>query len=295
MVNMNLEWRLLDLEERNGSFNTALDIHLLEKIGNGEKPTLIFSTWKPTVSIGNAQNYSLDVDEKACKENNVEVVRRRSGGQAVFLDSNYFVFSIIGKPELFPKDLTYLRKEICSLAVDTLNEFDVPAEFYQPDNIVVRYGDKFRTLGNSGQVITSKAIVVHGSVRYSLKNIDVMADVLKMNGQKLNSFESEIKMALTDVVAHNPIVDIRKLKDKFLKKFSDKYGAKFIKDELKESEEGRILEIGEELKKNVIGENEYKSRGICYLFLNGENLVPALQKYLPTNKPSTWQESMVRV
>ena len=63
----------------------------------------------------------------------------------------------------------------------------------------------------------------------------------------------------------------------------------------KESEEEKILEIGEELKKNVIGENEYKSRGICYLFLNGENLVPALQKYLPTNKPSTWQESVVRV
>ena len=288
---MNLEWRLLDLEKKDGVFNTALDLSLLEEIGNGEKPTLVFSTWKPTVSIGNAQNYFLDVDKEACERNNVDVVRRKSGGQAVFLDDNYFVFSVVANPELFPKDLTYLRKEICSLVIGMLQKFDVPVEFYQPDNIIVKDKNTFRTLGNSGQVITSKAIIVHGSVRYALKNIDLMVDVLKINGEKLNSFENDIKIALTDIVAYNPGLDIKKLKKAFLEKFAEKYNATFTSESLKD--EKRILEIGDELKENLAGDCNYKSRGICYLFLNGQNLVPALQKYLPTNTPSTWRESVI--
>ena len=288
---MNLEWRLLDLEKKDGVFNTALDLSLLEEIGNGEKPTLVFSTWKPTVSIGNAQNYFLDVDKEACDRNNVDVVRRKSGGQAVFLDDNYFVFSVVANPELFPKDLTYLRKEICSLVIGMLQKFDVPVEFYQPDNIIVKDKNTFRTLGNSGQVITSKAIIVHGSVRYALKNIDLMVDVLKINGEKLNSFENDIKIALTDIVAYNPGLDIKKLKKAFLEKFAEKYNATFTSESLKD--EKRILEIGDELKENLAGDRNYKSRGICYLFLNGQNLVPALQKYLPTNTPSTWRESVI--
>ena len=189
---MNLEWRIIDTGEREGSFNTAIDVALLESVGNNEsKPAIVMTEWKPTVSLGNSQSYFLDVDEKACKKHNVQVVRRRSGGQAVFLDNNYFVFSVIAKPDMFPKDLTLLRKWFCNMVVEMLTDYDVPVEFYQPDNIVIRNGDKFRTIGNSGQVITSKAIAVHGSVRYSLKNLDVMTDVLKVNGQKLQQFEEE--------------------------------------------------------------------------------------------------------
>ena len=228
---MNLEWRIIDTGEREGSFNTAIDVALLESVGNNEsKPAIVMTEWKPTVSLGNSQSYFLDVDEKACKKHNVQVVRRRSGGQAVFLDNNYFVFSVIAKPDMFPKDLTLLRKWFCNMVVEMLTDYDVPVEFYQPDNIVIRNGDKFRTIGNSGQVITSKAIAVHGSVRYSLKNLDVMTDVLKVNGQKLQQFEDEIKDILGDVTSHNPNIAKKDLKTAFVTHFAGKYSAKYIRD-----------------------------------------------------------------
>src|SRR3989344_7533226 len=179
---MNLEWRIIDTGEREGSFNTAIDVALLESVGNdGSKPAIVMTEWKPTVSLGNSQSYFLDVDEKACKKHNVQVVRRRSGGQAVFLDENYFVFSVIAKPDMFPRDLTLLRKWFCNLVVELLHDYDIPAEFYRPDNVVIRNENNFKTIGNSGQVITNKSVVVHGSVRHSLKNLDVMLDVLKVN------------------------------------------------------------------------------------------------------------------
>jgi len=293
---MNLEWRIIDIEEREGSFNTAIDVALLESVGNNEsKPAIVMTEWKPTVSLGNSQSYFLDVDEKACKKHNVQVVRRRSGGQAVFLDNNYFVFSVIAKPDMFPKDLTLLRKWFCNMVVEMLTDYDVPVEFYQPDNIVIRNGDKFRTIGNSGQVITSKAIAVHGSVRYSLKNLDVMTDVLKVNGQKLQQFEDEIKDILGDVTSHNPNIAKKDLKTAFVTHFAGKYSAKYIRDNLKDSEIDKINAIASDLTKNVAREDRYKSRGVCYFFLNGQNLVPSLQQFLPYNTPSLWQESVVQI
>ena len=292
---MSLEWRVLNLKEKCGSFNTALDMVLLESVGNSESnPAIVLTEWKPTVSLGNSQNYFLDVDEEACKKNNVQVIRRRSGGQAVFLDENYFVFSVIAKPDMFPRDLTLLRKWFCNLVVELLHDYDIPAEFYRPDNVVIRNENNFKTIGNSGQVITNKSVVVHGSVRHSLKNLDVMLDVLKVNGQKLQPYEGEIKNILSDVTRYNKEIKKDDLKIAFLNNFARKYSAKYIQDDLKDSEIEKINALAENLTENVHGEKKYKSKGVCYFFLDGQNLVPSLQKFLPYNTPSAWQDSVIQ-
>ncbi len=290
---MSLELRIIEPGKKNGAFNTALDMALLELVGNNEsKPTIVLSDWEPTVSLGNSQNYFLDADEEACRRRGVQIVRRKSGGQAVFLDDNYFVFSVIAKPNMFPKDLTILRKWFCNLVIEMLTDYNIPAEFYQPDNIVIKDGNRFRTLGNSGQIITNKAIVVHGSIRYSLKNLDIMTDVLKVNGQKLHQFKDEIENILADVERYKCKID---LKQAFLDHFSSKYQANFLRGELSLTEKNKTNKIADDLIKNVSGEINYKSRGVCYFFLNGQNLVPSLQKFLPENKPSEWLDSVIQL
>ena len=57
----------------------------------------IFLLWKvePTVMIGRHQVTTLEIDEEYVKNNNIQIVRRNSGGGAVYTDPGCFQFSFI--------------------------------------------------------------------------------------------------------------------------------------------------------------------------------------------------------
>ena len=292
---MNLEWRVLKIKEQDGFFNTALDNTILKEVSEGNSPpTILFTEWRPTVSLGRNQNYSLDVDEESCKKYGVDIVRRKSGGQAVFLDEGYFVFSTIAPKGTFSGDLSQLRKFFCDISIGTLNELGVPASFHEPDNIIIEKPYK-RTLGNSGQIIRRDGLIAHGSVRYKLINLTMMLDVLKVNGYKLQTYEKEIKRVIADAYTYNPDIKKDHIKNVFLSKFSEMYGGTFSNGNLTADEKRNLkFFIEEERKKEwLIGEENYPPKGVCYFFLNGKNLVPSLQNILPYNKPSTIADSTI--
>ena len=81
-------WRNLPLEVRNGFWNMALDEAILQKaIKNSVPNTLRFYKWKPsTASIGRNQSLRDEIDIEFAKEKGFNVVRRITGGGAVFND-----------------------------------------------------------------------------------------------------------------------------------------------------------------------------------------------------------------
>ena len=290
---MNLEWRVIELGRREGSFNTAVERVLFESVAEGtSKPVLLFTEWKPTVSLGNSQSYVLDVDHDACKKHDVEVIRRRSGGQAVYLDEGYVVFSAIAPPSVFGSNLTKIRNAFCDIMVETLQQMKVPAEFYPPSNVVINERT-YRTLGNSGQILhPEKPAVLQGSIRHRMINLDTMLDVLKVNNHKLNSYAREIYPLLADVDTYNgkkKKEDVQyALLHKFLEKTFDGREGMLTHKELGKVQRYQTKEQSPEW---VRGKSKYPSRGVCYFFLNGKNLVPSLQSILPYNKPSTVEDS----
>ena len=162
-----MKCRFLNLPLRDGFTNTALEQALLEDTEASQEFTIAFTGWKPTVLIGNSQRSSLDVDQRTCKDRGIPIVRRFSGGQAVFIDKNYIVVNVFGPRPLFPISLTELRKDFCKVIIRALDQFGIPVNFYEPDNVVVS-SPRIRTLGNSGQVIKAKSIWLQGSIRYEL-------------------------------------------------------------------------------------------------------------------------------
>jgi lipoate-protein ligase A len=83
------EWRFIPLEIDNGSRNMALDEAILTHAIKGKSPnTIRFYKWKPsTVSIGRHQSLSAEVDIETLNQLNFNVVRRITGGGAVFHDA----------------------------------------------------------------------------------------------------------------------------------------------------------------------------------------------------------------
>ena len=81
------QWRLTTLNTFSGSTNMAYDEVLLNAVVDGtiDTPILRFYHWiMPTISIGRFQSIHKDIDLVQCKKDHIPVVRRPTGGRAVF-------------------------------------------------------------------------------------------------------------------------------------------------------------------------------------------------------------------
>ncbi|WP_455363982.1 lipoate--protein ligase family protein [[Eubacterium] cellulosolvens] len=88
-------WRLIISEDDDPYRNIALDESLAQSIGSGDKPnTLRFYRNSSTVFIGRFQSIDLEVDVDICNEYNIPVIRRFTGGGAVFHDKGNLNYSL---------------------------------------------------------------------------------------------------------------------------------------------------------------------------------------------------------
>ncbi len=115
------DWRLLKLETRNAFENMAVDEAILEaKIKSLVPDTLRFYRWKPSaVSIGKFQNIEKEVQLDNCKREGVDVVRRITGGGAVYHDAEgEITYSLVAsKADLNAQDmLTVYAKAYAGIA-----------------------------------------------------------------------------------------------------------------------------------------------------------------------------------
>lgn len=79
-------WRFIDSGPGGASFNMALDEALLRSVASGgSPPTLRVYRWeRPSVSLGYAQKAERELDLERCARDGIEVVRRMTGGRAVW-------------------------------------------------------------------------------------------------------------------------------------------------------------------------------------------------------------------
>jgi len=98
------QWRIIFTGASDAFFNMALDEAILQAYEKGDViPTLRAYLWKPPgVSIGYFQATENTVDLNKCKENNIDVVRRITGGRAV-LHENEITYSVCASIREYPE------------------------------------------------------------------------------------------------------------------------------------------------------------------------------------------------
>ena len=81
-------WRIIKFSIHRGSENMAIDEAIFRLYDRLQINTIRFYGWNPsTVSIGKNQQVDTEVDLENLKELGVDLVRRISGGGAVFHDA----------------------------------------------------------------------------------------------------------------------------------------------------------------------------------------------------------------
>ncbi len=175
-----MKWRVLPFKTYNAAENMAIDEHLLNTVSRGDAPTIRFYGWKPeAVSIGYFQSVYEEVDIEKCKSDGIEIVRRITGGGAVF-HSEEITYSLIAPEKMFERDIIKSYKTICLPIITALKKIGLDAKFVPINDIVV--GNK--KISGNAQTRRKKVLLQHGTILYDV-DVERMFSYLKVPDEKI--------------------------------------------------------------------------------------------------------------
>lgn len=155
--------RLLQTGHLDGATNMAIDETVLRRVASGKvPPTFRLYGWKPpAVSIGYFQSLVEEVDLEVCEECGVDIVRRITGGGAVFHDEEVTYSAIApenwgGLPESIPESYEF----ICDGIIEGLKVLGVETHFQGLNDIAV--GGK--KISGNAQTRRKGVVLQHGTV-----------------------------------------------------------------------------------------------------------------------------------
>ncbi len=214
------KWRIIGLTVNNAAMNMALDEAISEAVRTkASLPTIRFYKWKPSaVSIGYFQSLKDEVDVELCKKNGVDIVRRRTGGGAVYHDSNgEITYSVIAPEPMFPKGITESYRLICGWIADALKKVGIESEF-KPINDIIAAGKK---ISGNAQTRRNGILLQHGTILYKL-DVAAMFSLLKVPKEKISDkFIADVKQRVTSVTDINPQITEQQLKDALVAAFTE--------------------------------------------------------------------------
>jgi lipoate---protein ligase len=179
-----MRWRVIPIEVRSAAMNMAIDEAISKSVSNGANPTIRFYKWLPSaVSIGYFQSLNDVVNKKYCKRNGVNIVRRRTGGGAVYHSNRgEITYSVIGPVDMFPKNIIESYKLICGWVILGLKNLDIHAEF-QPINDIIVKGKK---ISGNAQTRRNNILLQHGTILYDV-DVEKMFSMLRVPDEKLRA------------------------------------------------------------------------------------------------------------
>ena len=175
--------RLLQTMHNNAFLNMAIDEAISHHVAEGTVlPTLRLYGWQPpAVSIGYFQSMVEEVDLEKCKQHNIDVVRRITGGGAVFHDKELtYSFIIPVQNQLIPFDIKASYKRICDGVIQGLDYLGLKAEFVPLNDIIVN-GKK---ISGNAQTRRNGCILQHGTILIGV-DVQKMFSLLKVPDEKI--------------------------------------------------------------------------------------------------------------
>ncbi len=178
------QWRLIRTGFNDAFTNMAIDEAILNSVVEAAAPnTVRFYRWKPSaVSIGFSQQVEKEVEVETCKTLGVDVVRRPTGGGAVYHDSDgELTYSIIARSDIVPSDVISSYRYLCHGIVMMCRNLGLNAQLSFDDkgrqcpNVTVN-GKK---ISGSAQTRRKNAFLQHGTILLD-SNLEIVTKVLKM-------------------------------------------------------------------------------------------------------------------
>ena len=207
--------RYLKNPSTNPYYNMAFDEYCLESLPIDEP---VFFLWqnRPAVIVGYNQEVNTEVNLDYLKEKGIDLVRRVTGGGAVYHDLENLNYTIVGRSEDLERDYP----EYAALMMKALQALGVPATLSGRNDILV---DGKKVSGFAKRVCKDR-LMVHGTLMYNV-DVDVLTHVLNPSTTKLQSKGiASVRSRVTNLCNYLPeLSDIQAFKNRLEEILSNNY------------------------------------------------------------------------
>ena len=243
-----LLWRLVDSGTVSPEYSAASDEAIVNARRSGAVPdTLHFYTRdSPTISIGYNRSVEKSVFTEEAASRGIKIIRRFSGGSAVFTDRGQLIFALILDASLLPSDIIESYEKVCGAVIRGLSVLGIRAE-YKPVNDILVGGKK---ISGSAQLRRGGVVLHHGTMLVDTDLGSLAAVLRPAQGRKDDRPVEKQVTSLREEMGEAP--DMQAIKRALVKGISDAFGVTLYPRSLTQGEVEDIDRLIEE---------KYGSRG----------------------------------
>ncbi|MEU5885139.1 biotin/lipoate A/B protein ligase family protein [Spirillospora sp. NPDC047279] len=233
------DWRLVHAEPQDPALHMALDQVLAGEVGAGRRPpTLRVWEWAgPSVIIGSFQSLRNEVDAEQAERHGVTVVRRISGGGAMFVEpGNTITYSLYAPDSLvagmsFAESYAFLDDWV----LGALGDLGIKA-WYQPLNDIASTNGKIA--GAAQKRLAAGAVLHHVTMAYDI-DATKMTQVLRIGREKISDRGIASAQKRVDPLRSQTGLPRGQIIDRMIEHFRARYG---LTDDLLSEAELRAAE-----------------------------------------------------
>ncbi|MGI6501320.1 MAG: lipoate--protein ligase [Anaerostipes sp.] len=158
-------------------FNLALEQYVFDQL---DRKHGYFILWQNsnTIVVGKNQNTIEEINQKFVDENGIKVVRRLSGGGAVYHDMGNINYTFIADKE----DELFDFSKFCMPVIHALKCIHVDAQLSGRNDMTINN----RKFSGNSQYTKENRIMHHGTIMYDC-NVDIVAKALLVSKDKFES------------------------------------------------------------------------------------------------------------